>query len=197
MAIIVMIAYRYWYGGSYQNNRGHYDLLTLGQTDYLFVYMSFGLDDGCIRWLNETFAAYPDRVGFLMVHEYFNNDYELSKDGVKLFKQVVCKNPNLYMVLCGHRYGAYRQTDAVDDDGDGIKDRTVHQMMFNYQAAGKVGGDGYLRLIQVNESEKTMHVLTYSPKLDDFNRFDDPANREKHYQIDETAEDFILTIPWM
>ena len=32
---------RPWYGGSFENNRGHYDLLTIGETDYLFVYMGF------------------------------------------------------------------------------------------------------------------------------------------------------------
>lgn len=188
---------RSWYGGSYEDNRGHYDLMTLGTTDYLFVYMSFGLNDACVRWLNQVFAEYPDRVGFLMVHEYFNNDYKLSKDGVKLYNEVVTKNQNLYMVLCGHRYGAYTRSTEIDDDGDGYADRTVDQMMFNYQAAGKEGGDGYLRLIQVDEANREMHILTYSPALDDFNRFDDPAKREVHYEIDETAEDFVLPIPWM
>ncbi len=188
---------RPWYGDSYEDNRGHYDLMTIGKTDYLFVYMSFGLDDACIKWLNKVFEEHPDRVGFLMVHEYFNNDYKLSKDGIKLYNEVVLKNPNLYIVLCGHRYGAYTRSSEIDDDGDGDPDRIVDQMMFNYQAAGKTGGDGYLRLIQMDEENKKMHILTYSPALDDFNRFDDPAKREIHYEIDETSEDFVLPIPWM
>ena len=186
-----------WYGESYKDNRGHYDLMTIGQTDYLFVYMSFGPDAGCIKWLNSVFAKYPERVGVLLLHDYFTNEFERSADGDKLFKKVVQKNKNVYMVLCGHRYGAYRQIDNLDDDGDGVADRTVVQMMFNYQAAGKVGGDGYLRLMQIDEQNGTLHMLTYSPSLDDFNRFDDPANREERYQIDETYEDFVLPLPWI
>lgn len=186
-----------WYGESYKDNRGHYDLLTIGHTDYLFVYMSFGPDNGCIKWLNSVFAKYPERIGILLLHDYFTNDFERSEDGEKLFQKVVKPNSNVYMVLCGHRYGAYRQIDLLDDDKDGTADRTVYQMMFNYQAAGKVGGDGYLRLLQVDEDSGTMHMLTYSPSLDDFNRFDEPENREKHYEIDETSEDFILPLPWI
>ena len=186
-----------WYGGSYKNNRGHYDLLTLGQTDYLFVYMSYGPDSGCIKWLNKVFQKYPDRVGFLLLHDYFENDFTRSKDGKKLFEQVVEKNPNVYVVCCGHRYGVYRQITELDDDGDGATDRTVVEMMFNYQAAGKIGGNGYLRLLQVDESAGTIHMLTYSPSEEDFNRFDDPENREEHYEIDETAEDFVIPIPWI
>ena len=98
-------------------------------------------------------------------------------------------------MLCGHRYGAYRQVSEIDD-GDGKPLRTVHEMMFNYQAAGKIGGNGYLRLMQIDESAGTIHMLTYSPSDDDFNRFDDPENRELHYEVDETAEEFIIPIPW-
>ena len=188
---------REWYGGSYKDNRGHYDLLTIGNTDYLFVYMSYGPDSGCIKWLNKVFAEYPDRIGFLLLHDYFEQDLQRSKAGKKLYQQVVLNHPNIYFVLCGHRYGAYRQSEQIDDDQDGTPDHTLYEMMFNYQAAGKVGGDGYLRLLQVNEKEGTMHMLTYSPNLDDFNRFDDPANREKRYELDETAEEFLIPIPWL
>lgn len=188
---------RPWYGGSYQDNRGHYDLMTIGETDYLFVYMSYGPDKACLKWLNKIFAKYPERVGILLVHDYFEHDGAArSKQGKQLYEQVVTKNPNLYLVFCGHRYGAYRQTTALDDDNDGTPDRTVHEMMFNYQAAGKVGGNGYLRLLQFDDAAGTIHFLTYSPSEDDFNRFDDPLNRETHYEVDETAEDFVIAMPW-
>ena len=185
-----------WYGGSYQDNRGHYDLLTIGETEYLFVYMSFGPDNGCIKWLNKVFSKYPDRIAFLCLHDYFTNEQTRSADGEKLFQKVVKKNPNIRFVLCGHRYGALLVTDELDDNGDKTPDRTVYQMMFNYQAAGSQGGDGYLRLLQIDETNRTMRVLTYSPALRDFNRFDDPTLREERYDFDESAEEFVLPLPW-
>ncbi len=185
-----------WYGGSYENNRGHYDLLTIGETDYLFVYMGFAPSQKGIDWVRGVFKQYPDRMGVLCLHDYYTKTQTLSEDGKRWHDQVVRKTPNLYMVLCGHKYGAYCFPESFDDDGDGKDDRTVYQMLFNYQASLRDGGGGYLRLMQINEAEGTMHNLTYSPVFEDFNRFDDPANREEYYPFDEKNEEFVLPLPW-
>jgi hypothetical protein len=188
---------RPWYGGSYRNNRGHYDLVTIGRTDYLFVYMGFDPDDEAVEWVRNIFGLYPERVGVLCLHDYYTKSLTLSQDGKRWHDEVVKKSPNLYMVLCGHKYGSYVFPESFDDDRDGKPDRTVYQMLFNYQATKHDGGDGYLRLIQINEADGTMRNLTYSPYLDDFNRFDDPENREPYYEFDERNEEFTLPIPWM
>lgn len=187
---------RPWYGGSYQDNRGHYDLLSIGETDYLFVYMGFGPDDKAIKWVRDTFASYPDRIGILCLHDYYTKTQTLSADGKKWHDKVVKQSPNVYMVLCGHKYGSYCFPESFDDDGDGREDRTVYQLLFNYQASLHDGGGGYLRLIQIDEEKGTMRHLTYSPLLDDFNRFDDPENRETYYDFDENNEEFTLPLPW-
>ncbi len=185
-----------WYGGSFENNRGHYDLITIGQTDYLFVYMGFGPTKKAIQWVYDVFRNYPDRVGVLCLHDYYTKTQTLSEDGKRWHAQVVKKTPNLYMVLCGHKYGSYCFPESFDDDRDGREDRTVYQMLFNYQASLFDGGGGYLRLLQINETEGTMHALTYSPVFDDFNRFDDPNNREEYYPFDEKNEEYTLPLPW-
>ena len=185
-----------WYGGSFENNRGHYDLLTIGETDYLFVYMGFGPTKKAIQWVADVFKQYPDRVGILCLHDYYAKQLTLSEDGRKWYDKVVKKSPNLYMVLCGHKYGAYCFPESFDDDKDGREDRTVYQMLFNYQASLQDGGGGYLRLMQIDEAAGTMHNLTYSPLLEDFNRFDDPENREDYYPFDEQNEEFTLPLPW-
>lgn len=176
-----------WYGGGYKENRGHYDLVTMGNTDYLFVYMGYGPDSFCIQWINETFAAYPDRVGILCLHEYLDTDMELKDIGEVIQKKVVAKNPNLYLVLCGHRYAVDHLTTEFDDDGDGTPDRTVYAMISNYQAFGDYGGDGYLRLLQIHESAGEIRIHAYSPTLDDYDMFDGM----------EQKESLILPLPWI
>ena len=185
-----------WYGGSFENNRGHYDLLTIGETEYLFVYMGFSPTKKAIQWAADVFKQFPERIGVLCLHDYYTKQLTLSADGQKWHDTVVAKSPNLYMVLCGHKYGAYCFPESFDDDKDGREDRTVYQMLFNYQASLQDGGGGYLRLMQINESAGTIHNLTYSPLLDDFNRFDDPENREEYYPFDEKNEEFTLPLPW-
>ena len=132
--------------------RGHYDLIDAGGTRFVFAYMGYHIDQAGMDWLNETFAAYPDRVGVLCVHSYFDSDCTLTDQGRLLYDGVVAKNPNLYLVLCGHRYNSACVPAAFDDDGDGTAERTVLQMICNYQAAGHNGGDAYLRLMQVDEA---------------------------------------------
>ena len=186
-----------WYGGCFEENRGHFDLITAGETDYLFVYMGYCPSDRAIKWVQTVFETYPERVGVLCLHDYYTNTPgQRSTDGWKWYNQIVSRMPNLYMVCCGHRYGAYCFPESFDDDGDGVKERTVYQMLFNYQATKHDGGGGYLRLIQIDDAAGTMHVLTYSPVTDDFDRFDDPDMRETYYEFDESHEDFTLPLPW-
>ncbi len=185
-----------WYGGSYRDNRGHYDLITIGETEYLFVYMGYEPDKAAFDWVKDVFLQYPERIGVLCLHDYFTKQLTLSEAGQKWYDRVVKKCPNLYMVMCGHKYGSYCIPESFDDDGDGKDDRTVYQMLFNYQASLHDGGGGYLRLIRINDEAGTMEHLTYSPLLGDYNRFDDPACREDYYPFDERNEEFTLPLPW-
>lgn len=137
------MAGRPWYGGSYADNRGHFDLIDAGGTRYVFVYLGYHVDRDGLDFVNETLAAYPDRVGVLCVHSYFDHDCTLTDQGELLYDAVVAKNPNLYLVLCGHRYNSACVPATFDDDGDGTAERTVLQMICNYQAAGHTGKYGY------------------------------------------------------
>ena len=85
-------------------------------------------------------------MGILCVHDYYKTDLSLSDAGALFYEDVVRRCPNLYMVLCGHRYTMACVPVKFDDDENGITDRTVYQMMCNYQAAGSEGGSGYMRL---------------------------------------------------
>ena len=184
------------YGESFENNRGHYDLVTVSGRDYIFAYMSHAPDRKAIQFLVKSFQKYPDRVGVLCLHDFITTEGTLSQAGEQLRKEVVAKCPNVYLVLCGHRYGLYTLEDAFDDDGDGVKERTVYEIMMNYQAAGKIGGGGYLRLMQFDEENHEIRCVNYSPYLDDYDWLDDPAHREKRYEMDERSESFTLKMPW-
>ena len=187
---------RAYYGESFEDNRGHYDLITLGGRDYIFVYMSFAPDEKALRFIRDSLDRYPDRVGILCLHDFLTTEGTRSQMGETIEAQIVARCPNLYMVLCGHRYGLYCLTSRYDDDGDGTPERTVYEMMQNYQAAGKEGGGGYFRLMQFDEAAGCIRTITYSAYLNDFNWLDDPAHREKRYEMDENSETFTLPMPW-
>ena len=160
-----------FYGGSYENNRGHYDLIEAGGIELIFVYMGWGVDDAGIDWINGVLQGYPDRLAVLMLHEYLSVSGDHTEVGQVLFERIVAPNKNVRFVLCGHNHGVTRRTDAVDDTGDGTPDRIVYQILADYQAESK-GGNGFLRLLRFEPALGRVYVSTYSPYLEKFDCFE-------------------------
>lgn len=169
------------YGGDYDGNRGHYDLLTLGGIDFIFVYLGYGTHgDADYEWMNRVLAENAGRHAFLMFHEYLNADGTRTAIGNEIFKRVVLKNPNVKAVLCGHNYNSTRLVDYVDDDGDGIEDRTVYQLMANYQNIIN-GGNGFMRFMEFDIDGGLIKQRTYSPYTNSFNAFENRGDEADEY----------------
>lgn len=163
------------YGGSYQNNLGHYDLVSENGQDFLIVYMSWNIYQEEIDWMNSVLAQYADRKAILCFHPYTNvkqsNDGLLDYYGVMIQKEVVAKNPNVFAVLNGHYHGSSYQTVTFDDDGDGVQDRTVYQICTDYQS-GFEGGSEYIKFLYFDLDGDKVYINSYSPYFDDFNYYD-------------------------
>jgi len=155
----------------YRKGVGRYDLFSHGGRDYLFLGMGFKAADGeGLRWMKSVLKAYPDRCAILLFHEYLATDGTLLSSGRKILDEIVKKFTNVKLVLCGHRYASRAIPAEFDDDGDGETDRTVWQIMGNYQAIGN-GGQGYLRILKVYDDR--IEMVAYSPYLEDYNWTDD------------------------
>ncbi|UOQ46681.1 lamin tail domain-containing protein [Gracilibacillus caseinilyticus] len=160
-----------YYGGSYLNNRGHYDLISTGGNDYIMVYLGWGIDDDGIAWINQVLSEHPGRTAILTFHEYLQATGSRHPLGEKLYQEVVLPNENVVAVLSGHYHEAQTLVDDIDDDGDGETDRQVYQILADYQA-GPEGGQGYMRLLHFDTDNNRVLVNTYSPYLDDYNYYD-------------------------
>ena len=160
-----------WYGGSYQNNRAHYDLITVDGIDFLMMYVGWGIGDEEIEWMNDVLAQYPERVAILNFHEYLLATGGLGEEPKRVYDEVISVNPNVRMVLSGHYHNAKTVTYTFDDNKDGQTDRTVYAMLFDYQGLSE-GGKGYMRLMHFDCKSGTITVRTYSPSLDDYNAKD-------------------------
>lgn len=163
-----------WYGGSYKDNRGHYDLVSAGGVDFLMLYMGWPTTNDeeanseDIAWMNEVIAQYPERKVWLNLHEYLQTTGGLGPFPQRVQDEVVATNPNVFAVSSGHYHDAFTRTDSFDDDGDGVDDRTVYQMLFDYQGLPE-GGQGYIRLAHFDNDAGQIAFRTYSPSLDVFN----------------------------
>ncbi|WP_051287528.1 S-layer homology domain-containing protein [Paenibacillus taiwanensis] len=179
-----------FYGESYKDNRGHYDLISVDGIDFIMVYMGWGIYEEEIKWMNEVLAQYPDRQAILNFHEYLLVSGERGPIANKIYDQVVKKNANVIGVLSGHYHDAETKIDAIDDNGDGKPDRKVYQMLADYQG-GPEGGEGYMRLLEFKASPdgkriERIDMKTYSPYKDKFNYYDP----KEHPGKDEFAIDW-------
>lgn len=163
------------YGGTYQNNKGHYDLISEGGQDFIIVYMSWNIYQGEIDWMNQVLSQYSDRKAILCFHTYTNvkqsNGTYLDYYGQLVNKYVVKKNPNVFAVLNGHYHGSSYETAMFDDDGDGRNDRTVYQICTDYQS-GFEGGNEYIKFLYFDLDNNKIYMNSYSPCMDDFNYYD-------------------------
>ncbi|WP_062077256.1 metallophosphoesterase [Demequina globuliformis] len=172
-----------WFGGSHEDNRGHYDLITAGGIDFLFLYMGWGAMDEQIAWMNDTLAAYPERVAVVSLHEYMLTTGGLGPLPQRIFDEVIATQPTVRFVLSGHYHDAYTRLDSFDDNGDGDDDRTVTSMLFDYQDLPD-GGQGYLRLLHFDNEARTIQVRTYSDYLGDYTAV--------HPALDDAHQDFAI-----
>ena len=193
-----------WYGGTPDNNGCHYDLITIGEEDYLFLYLSNGVEatDLTVAWANAVCRAYAHRTVILCVHPYLdvtgNYVYNPNDPGAynhsrayEIAEKIITPNPNIAAVLCGHVHGAKR---VQREFGEG---RYVWEILSDYQYAevgtdpkheengSSLDGEGYLRLITFGENG-SMIQTTYSPLHDDYNFF---ADQEDTFEVTlQTAE---------
>ncbi|WP_052659534.1 lamin tail domain-containing protein [Bacillus alveayuensis] len=179
---------RSYVGGSYKNNHGHYDLISVNGNDFIMMYMGWGVTNEDLQWMNEVLAKYPNHKAILAFHEYLLVSGNRSPVGNLIFEEVVKKHPNVIAVLSGHYHDSEKLIDEIDDNGDGTPDRKVYQMLADYQG-GPEGGQGYLRLLHFNQETNEIFVKTYSPYLNDYNYYDPETYPEK----DEFTIQFDLT----
>lgn len=162
----------------YMDGRATAEFLTVGKTKYLLIALGYHLKTPSLyQWANELLANNRDCIAILSTHEYLQEDGSRSDIGEILFQNVVKCNPNVRMVLCGHNHTALRTQTSVDDDGDGQPDRNVIEMLVDYQTQDN-GGNGFMRLLTVCESTRTLKVQTYSPYLDRYECLTDTPDQD-------------------
>lgn len=177
-----------WYGGSFNNNASHYDLVTIGNVDFIFLFLGYGVEatDETIAWANDVLKTYSHRTAVVATHQYLDAlDATYANRGKLIYNTIVDPNPNVKMVLCGHDDGSVcREVKASDG-------RVVYEILADYQFVeaedpdfyanehwiGKVPsccGDGYIRLMTVEGD--TLRSITYSPVTGRYNPYGDIEN---------------------
>ena len=148
----------FWKGG-----KGQYDLVDINGRPFIILMMGYSIGEDDYGWINESLRKHSDRDAILGFHSYLDASGKRTSVGKKIFDNVVKPNPNVRMVLCGHRHGEYLK--RVEIDGDGGSVRVVYEILANHQAEAN-GGDGKIVLMTFGLDGESVSVRTYSPWTD-------------------------------
>jgi hypothetical protein len=85
-------------------------------------------------------------------------------DGDQIWNKFVRHHKNIFLVVSGHVKG----DGAGFMTSKGVHDNPIHQMLANYQESPNYG-DGWLRILKFVPKTNTIHVIAYSPVLNEYN----------------------------
>ncbi len=140
-----------------------------GEEKFLIIALEFKPRDNVLTWANQVVSAHPNHRCIVLTHGYLNaqGKHGMGKYGItgnyppQIWEKFVRKNPNIFMVFCGHILGEASSTCAGDAGN------TIHQILVDYQNAyiGN-GGHGFLRIMTFYPDQNIIENQTYSPSLD-------------------------------
>ncbi|WP_285102934.1 metallophosphoesterase [Promicromonospora sp. MEB111] len=182
------------YGGVMEpgSNENHYDLFSAGGLDFVVVGLSYGVTRDEAEWAASVFDRYSDRNGILLTHDYLEPSASPDgrganfggSDGPLLYNLLVKDNPNVFMVLAGHRHGVGTNVrpPVVGDIGGGVVELLADYQFYTV-SAGQLGlteiggydptdqlqfGASFFRMLQFDVDRGEVSIDTYSPLLGEF-----------------------------
>ena len=182
------------YGGSMTpgSNENHYDLFSAGGLDFVVVGLSYGVTRDEAEWAASVFDRYSDRNGILLTHDYLEPSSSPDgrgagyggSDGPLLYNLLVKDNPNVFMVLAGHRHGVGTNVrpPVVGDIGGGVVELLADYQFYTVSAdqlgLTQIGGydpadqlqfgASFFRMLQFDVDRGEVSIDTYSPLLGEF-----------------------------
>ncbi len=173
---------RSYYGGHYgTNNENHFGFFDSGGLEFIVINLSNGSQvpgANVISWADSLLKRYAYKRGIVVNHSvvFEGNPATFTYPGRTIYNALK-NNANLFMMLGG------------DNEGEGIREdtyngNTVFSLLADYQAEAN-GGNGWLRIIEFDPANNSIHISRYSPTLGQWktgsdSQFDLPYNMQSN-----------------
>lgn len=218
-----------WYVASFRGGANSAQLFRAGGYEFLHFALEMQADDEVVAWVESVLAKHPNRPTILSTHDYLDPrgerranpiidldrvDPEHHNGAEELFRKLIAKNDQIFLVLCGHHHGQSFRVDANEQGHE------VYQMLADYQDRGQAGldsgqpldpflrgptgiGDGWLRILRFETGgvAPRIEVRTYSTHYRELSSEIDQyaAWYREHEQPDMSDEEFLaaeeFTVP--
>lgn len=167
-----------WDGGAV-----FYETFSAGGTEFLLLGVGFESteqDPNAYEWMDSVLKAHPGHVVIVLFHRYLKADGEVYNQSKEDAERIVAKHENVRLVLCGHNRDHAVRYDSFDDDADGVAERSVCCLMYNFQENKE---DVAIRLLRFDPVKRTISEETYSV-LRDTEFFDPKTNTIPNHLIE-------------
>ena len=146
-----------WYVGGSPNGLNHAQVFRVEHREFLHINLEKYPDAESFEWAQSVIddRDYQGLPTIVSTHDYVVYGGR-GPVGEEIWEGFVKVNPQVFMVLNGHTHTEY-QFVSHNDAG-----MPVFQMLSDYQDRDD-GGQGLMRLIEINEAEGTIDVRTFSP----------------------------------
>jgi hypothetical protein len=162
-----------WYGGHMgETNDNNYCTFQAAGRDFLILSLEFAPRDEALTWAAEICQKHPRHNVILATHSYLNLQGRTTSQakvtgssansGEQMWEKLISKQPNIFMVACGHVGGVNLQR-STNEAGD-----SVIEILTDYQNLAQ-GGQGWLRTMRFVPEENKIYVDAYSPLLKQHN----------------------------
>lgn len=196
-------AHQPWYGHS-PSGLSNYQIIE--HENHAFIFINVGIHTPAeeVQWAMGLISQHYDKFVIISTHSYlWDYRFSYARNGEKVkqgllfgqnlndsefssqtfYETMIEKHPNILMVMAGHVHGSLYRTD-----GRNGANLPVFEVLADYQD-GRNGGDGYLRLYELDLENNRFTARTYSPSLDrdrtQFEEFVDSIKVVAHHALDD------------
>ncbi|MGE0533370.1 MAG: metallophosphoesterase [Pirellulales bacterium] len=176
-----------WFGGASPQKTSTYLVIPHESYQFLFLNLSYATPEADVQWAHQVLAEHRDKIAIVSTHAYLwdtaltagrygenvglpglsgrqkLNRSERVAGGMssqQFYESFVSQHPNILMVQCGHSGLDWYRTSATN--GAGLP---VIEALTDYQILPN-GGEGYLRIYEIDPEQGTLTASTYSPTKD-------------------------------
>jgi Calcineurin-like phosphoesterase len=207
---------------AYNPGLSSYQVFEAGNKRFLHISLEMEAGDAALAWAQQVVDHHKGFATIVTTHAYIDppadDDPSLPleipaeripastrylkgspggwNDAQGVWEKFIAKNDQIFMVLCGHAWGASvnkiskSQNLRIDLNNAG---HPVYQLLTDYQGnkLNSAGGDGWMRLMEFDTHRGSIHFITYSPTLDKY------AGEDDEFTFNQAPEfsDFELPMP--
>ena len=181
-----------WYRGASPSGMSSYQVIEGGGIEFLMLQIECDGPRRELEWGQAVLDSHRDKPVMMTTHRYMQDaedytggvplvdsgrypDVWYTFEGVysdgglrsnEIWDWFVRRNPQIFMVNCGHFHEEYRQQST------NVFGNTVHEVLADYQDDPN-GGNGWLRIMEFDVANDLIDVDSYSPWLDQYRTADE------------------------